>query len=286
MNEEERAEDRPARVVAAAEQRHGDDGDRDHRIEHLADDEVGGAQGHDRADHPGDRRREHEGEQLVADHRHAERLGRLLVLAQRAQAVTEARAADDDEQQGRGGGEREHGEVDDDQVGRAEQDAARGAARRLGGEDAVLHQLGNAEGEDHEVGSAHAQHRQADQRREQRGQGAGGDDRQRQRPDLPGDDDEVGAQAVEHDVAERDIAGQLREQAPALGQRQPHEQRQTDRDQIGVGEEGQRRQCRRGDDAGARPAACRSRRHDAHAALARRANRPLGNSSKAATKAP
>ncbi len=123
--------------------------------------------------------------------------------------------------------ERKRDQVEGLDAGRAEKDAPRHRQCGLDIDDDVLDQLGQTERQDHEIRAAHAQARISDHHRQRSGgqpaERQDGPDRQRQ----PGQGGDVRADADEHHMPERDIAGHSGDHDPALGQREPDQKREA-----------------------------------------------------------
>ena len=95
------SENRAARVIAAADDRHSHDRERDNRVERLLRLEIACAQCHYAADSARNEGCQPIRQHLVARHRHADRPRGLFILANGDQALAEPRQANAVRQRGR-----------------------------------------------------------------------------------------------------------------------------------------------------------------------------------------
>ena len=219
--EDEGAEHRPEDRSGAAE--HGDDDHLDVEPDVEGADRVdeGDPVGVDAAGQRADRRRQRERKDLVARRVDAHRRCGLLVLADRDQPVAEAAVRDPRDDQRRDDDQRQRQLVEQHVAAQQRQHQPRIAPGDLEIRDDRRHHLGESQRADREVVAAQAQDRAPEQRRE--------DDRdhraeyesdaERKVPAQHRDRGAVAAEAVEHRIAERRVAGVAADDVPALGQR-------------------------------------------------------------------
>src|SRR3989441_6159596 len=211
------------------------------------------------AGEPGERRRERERQELEPERADAARLGRLLVLADRAHAEPETRAAERRDDDDGDGGEREREVV---AVGQAiTRDRRRGQRRDLRAH--VAHRdaenLAEREGADGKVGAAEPEGRRADEEREHDGDGGAGDHGgEHRRPGAPERTGRQGAESEERRVPQIHLPRVARDDVPALRECDREEDEEEEVQHVVAPDDerdrGQRDGGREPDRAGAPPA--------------------------------
>ena len=252
-DQDDGADQRAVQRAGAAERRDDHHLHRDQDAEPaLRIDEAG----LDRVERARDRREgraQHQRIELGAPHRHAERARGALARLDGAQIVAEARALDrpGDEQQ-----DHEHAEEDvvvrklaaERQVVPAASDrralqADRGADE-IPGADHEADQLGDRDGRHAEIVALQAEGRHADDDREHEAHHDADRhaDQRRQLPLVIDQQRQIGADAEEHAVADRDLPRIAADDVPGRGRDRGEQQRDADVEIEGVGEDERVRQ--------------------------------------------
>ena len=215
--EHDGAEHRPPDGALPAEEHHHDHRDRRRQREDADRLDVPLIARGERARDAGPGRREEEGEELVPGGVDAHRLGGHLVLPDRHQAQTEPRRDDDVRDQRHQQGTGPHDVIDrDGRVQRRQREPVAAAGQILEVRHERAEDLVETEHRDREVGPLEPEARVADDEREDAGAEPARERGQAPRPAGLGDQDRtrVGAGAEERDVAERDVAGEPRDEVP------------------------------------------------------------------------
>ena len=242
-----------------------------------------------RAGEPGQRRRQHEGEQLVAIGVVAERDRARLVLADRLQHLAERRMDDAVDEQEAGDEDRQHDVVHApdvvDRSSSAEELAARhrldavlaAGERRLQAEE--VHHLRQRQRDHREVDALAADRQQpGDDAQQRRGRRAQQDrELRRQAPDLRGVRADVAGHAEEHRMAERQQADEADQQVERAGEQREaqhlHQEHRIDAEQGATRTAPPSHARRRASPRSKRDAAARTRRRLVMLSLAGRTGR-------------
>ncbi len=218
----------------------------------------------DAAGDRGEERGQHQRHHLVERGVDAHRAGGVLVLADGDQAHAEAARRDPEHRQRAQHEKAERQFVEHRVVARQRQDEADIAAGDGEVGDDGGHGADEAQGRDGEIGTAQPQDRKADERRAEHGEQSS--DRE---PDAEGqielhhgDGRAVGAEPVEHGIAEGDIAGEAAEDVPRLRESREQQRVDAELDRYVIAEPGNSGQ-RDGDETSECDRQCRIRRPSA-----------------------